>query len=48
MPLLKPGKSLGFVFLPEGEDPDSLINHHGNGEIENLLDRPISMFDFCW
>ncbi len=48
MPLLKPGKSLGFVFLPEGEDPDSLIYHNGNGEIENLLDRPISMFDFCW
>ena len=48
MPLLKPGKSLGFVFLPEGEDPDSIINHNGKGEIENILDRPISMFDFCW
>jgi len=48
MPLLKPGKSLGFVFLPGGEDPDSIINHNGRGEIENLLNRPISMFDFCW
>ena len=31
LPLLKPGKSLRFVSLPAGEDPDSLVRARGAG-----------------
>lgn len=38
LPLLKPGHSLQFVFLPKGEDPDSLVK----GGKENLLKECLS------
>ena len=29
LPNLRPGKSLRFALLPEGEDPDSLVQNRG-------------------
>ncbi len=29
LPEMQDGRQLGFLFLPEGEDPDSFIRHHG-------------------
>jgi DNA primase len=48
LPLLKPGKSLRFVALPAGEDPDSLIRGQGPAAIRRVLDiaRPLS--DLVW
>jgi DNA primase len=37
LPLLKPGYSLRFVTLPEGEDPDTLIEARGLAVMEELL-----------
>ena len=37
LPLLKPGFSLRFVTLPEGEDPDTLIESKGIEVMEELL-----------
>ena len=48
LPLLTPGKSIGFIFLPDGEDPDSMVQNKGKEEIEEILKTPLSMFDFCW
>ncbi|KZN40406.1 DNA primase [Pseudoalteromonas luteoviolacea CPMOR-2] len=37
LPNLKDGKSLGFVFLPDGEDPDSLVQKEGKALFEQRL-----------
>src|SRR5262245_16867749 len=44
LPLLKPGKSLRFVALPAGEDPDSLIRGRGADAFRRVLElaRPLS------
>ena len=48
LPILKPGKSLQFVFLPEGEDPDNLISSGKKDFLEQKIKNSISMFDFFW
>src|ERR1700760_3494159 len=37
LPLLKPGKSLRFALLPEGQDPDDLARAGGRGAIEEVI-----------
>ncbi len=37
LPYLKDGKSLRFVFLPDGEDPDSLVQQEGKEAFETRL-----------
>ena len=44
---LQDGKEVSFLFLPEGEDPDSYIRTHGQGAFLQLLDTdtvPLSAF----
>jgi DNA primase len=48
LPLLKPDQSVKFAFMPEGEDPDSLIKTGGAGAFQKILDGAISLFDFLW
>ncbi len=48
LPLLKPGKSLRFVFLPDGQDPDDLIRGSGAVAFAALLERPQSLADTLW
>ena len=48
IPILKPGKSLKFTFLPEGKDPDNLISDGKKDLLEQKIKNPISMFDFFW
>jgi DNA primase len=48
LPLLKPNHSVRFAFLPDGEDPDSLIKASGAVALQKTLDASISMFDFLW
>jgi DNA primase len=45
---LEPGNSLRFAFLPEGEDPDSLILAEGSGALRATLDRAIGLVDLLW
>jgi DNA primase len=45
--LLSDGKQLKFLFLPEGEDPDTYVRKHGKGAFEGLLGKgavPLSRF----
>jgi DNA primase len=44
--LLVDGRQVGFLFLPEGEDPDSFVRRHGKEAFETLLDgaQPLSEF----
>ena len=48
LPLIKDGMSLKFVFLPDGEDPDSLIRQQGQQAFEQILESatPLSKFLF--
>lgn len=48
LPLIRDGYSLKFVFVPDGEDPDSLIREKGQAAFEAILDSamPLSKFLF--
>jgi len=48
LPLIRDGFSLKFVFVPDGEDPDSLIRKQGQAAFEEFLDSamPLSKFLF--
>lgn len=48
LPLIRDGISLKFVFVPDGEDPDSLIRMQGQAAFEQILDSalPLSQFLF--
>lgn len=46
LPLLSEGRQAGFLFLPDGEDPDSLINSQGREAFEQLLQQPLSLSDY--
>lgn len=48
LPLITDGISLKFVFVPDGEDPDTLIRKKGQQEFEKILDSatPLSKFLF--
>ncbi len=48
LPLLSPGKSLRFVILPTGEDPDSLVQKEGRKAMEMLIDRANPLVDTLW
>lgn len=48
LPLLKPGKSVRFVTLPTGADPDSLITDQGATAMAALLQRAMPLVDVIW
>jgi DNA primase len=48
LPLLKPGHSLKFATLPEGEDPDTLVLHDGVAAIRGLLERARPLAEVLW
>ena len=43
---LADNKRLGFVFLPQGDDPDSHIRAHGKTEFERLVKQAMPLSDF--
>ena len=48
LPLLEPGRSVSFAFMPEGEDPDSLIKSSGVDGFKQILRGAVPLFDFIW
>ncbi len=48
LPLLEPGKSVRFAFMPDGEDPDSLIKSSGVRGFKEVVSAAVSLFDFLW
>lgn len=46
LPLLSDDVSLSFIFLPEGEDPDSLVNKKGPSVFDKLYQDAVSLPDF--
>jgi DNA primase len=48
LPHLKPGKSLRFALLPEGQDPDDLARSGGRGAIEEVIAATRGLADVIW
>ena len=48
LPHLKPGKSLRFALLPEGQDPDDLARSGGRGAIEEVISAARGLADVVW
>jgi DNA primase len=48
LPLLRAGKSLRFLALPAGEDPDSLIRTRGAEAVRRILDLARPLSDVVW
>jgi len=46
IPLLEDGRDINFLFLPEGEDPDSLVRQIGREKFIERLDRSVPLADF--
>ncbi len=48
LPYIRDGFALKFVFVPDGEDPDSLIRKQGQQAFESVLEQavPLSQFIF--
>ncbi len=46
LPLIRDGRQVHFVFLPEGHDPDTYVNEHGTQAFIDLLDGGVAMSDY--
>lgn len=48
LPHVGPGRSLGFVTMPPGQDPDDLLRAKGREALEALLEKPEPLVDRLW
>jgi DNA primase len=48
LPLLRPGKSLLFAALPEGQDPDDLVRSGGRAAITDVLSLARPLAEVLW
>jgi DNA primase len=44
----KDGKNVRFMFLPEGQDPDSIIQSHGKKGLKEYIKQSLSLGDFIF
>lgn len=48
LPLIAPGRSLRFAFLPDGQDPDDLANAGGTEAVAAVLDKARPLADMLF
>ena len=48
LPLLKPGHSLKFALLPEGQDPDDLLKSEGTAAVKSVVESALPLSDMLW
>ncbi len=50
IPLIRDGREILFMFLPEGEDPDTLVRQEGTQRFEQRVAEavPLSQYFFTW
>ncbi|HRY15806.1 MAG TPA: toprim domain-containing protein, partial [Candidatus Competibacteraceae bacterium] len=48
LPFLRDGRQIGFLFLPEGDDPDSLVRREGRMAFEQRLERAMPLADYLF
>ncbi len=48
LPFLRDGRQVGFLFLPEGEDPDTLVRSEGRTVFERRLEQATPLADYLF
>jgi DNA primase len=48
LPVLTDGREARFLFLPEGEDPDTLVRKTGKDEFERMVTHAMHLSDFLF
>ncbi len=48
LPYLEPNRSLQFVFLPDGRDPDDMVRSGEAEALAELLEHPLPLIDAVW
>jgi len=48
LPMLKPGQSLRFAFLPDGLDPDDLVKRDGAAAMQKVIAEARPMIEVFW
>ncbi|HDR1022022.1 TPA: DNA primase [Pasteurella multocida] len=48
LPYLEDGRQLKFIFLPDGEDPDSFIRQYGKAGFEEYIQKAQSLSEFLF
>lgn len=48
LPFLRDGRQAGFLFLPEGEDPDTLVRREGQQAFEQRLGQATALADYLF
>ncbi|HEX3342549.1 MAG TPA: DNA primase [Pseudolabrys sp.] len=48
MPRLRPGKSLKFALLPQGQDPDDLVRSGGREAVSDVIDAARPLAGMLW
>jgi DNA primase len=48
LPAMKPGREARFLFLPDGEDPDTLIRKEGKEQFLRRIDMALSLSKFLF
>lgn len=46
LPILEDGRQVRFLFLPEGEDPDTLVRKIGKDRFSEMIDKATPLADF--
>ncbi|MDX9767915.1 MAG: DNA primase [Ectothiorhodospiraceae bacterium] len=46
LPLMQDGREVGFLFLPEGEDPDTLVRKEGAAGLQARIAEALPLSDF--
>ncbi|OOF43097.1 DNA primase [Rodentibacter trehalosifermentans] len=48
LPYLEDGRQIKFIFLPDGEDPDTYIRRYGKEKFEDYIENAQSLTDFLF
>lgn len=48
LPLAGPGRTLSIATLPEGSDPDDIVQRDGVAAIEAILSAAVALSDYLW
>jgi DNA primase len=48
LPAMTDGRQVKFLFLPDGEDPDTLVRQIGPEKFENLIDMAVPLEDYLF
>ena len=48
LPVMRDGREARFLFLPEGEDPDTLVRKEGREGLEQRLDQALPLSEFLF